>query len=435
LKNYEPRYDPTVVKLPPSSPDHKDYYSSSIPSIEEIADQQPHPSSPNRYHSSSFYTRQYQSQQLTPTKVIEGLLARISARKEHSTAFLQIIPEKVIAAAEASTSRYANGKPLGPLDGVPVAIKDEIDLDGYERTMGSPLDFTRKEGGTSWCIRKWEDAGAIVLGKLNMHELGLDTTNNNPTHGTPLNPHNPHYYTGGSSGGSAYAVAAGLVPITHGADGGGSIRIPASYCGLYGLKPTHGRVSISPTLGLAPSNGVAGPIASSMTDLELAYRIMATPDSSNAASSLFAPPTSPPTDSHRPKLLGICRPWFATASPSVRSACDTALAQYTSLGYETIDITLPYLHEGQLAHAATILSEITSGLPHHPLPPSLSPSNKLLLGVGACVPAADFLLAQKMRSVLMQHLAHLFRSHPGLLIVTPTTPNAGWRIDGGANDL
>lgn len=79
----------------------------------------------------------------------------------------------MLAAAEASTTRYAAGKPLSPLDGVPVAIKDELDLDGYDKSLGSPLDFTRKDGGTSWCIQKWEDAGAIIVGKLNMHELGL----------------------------------------------------------------------------------------------------------------------------------------------------------------------------------------------------------------------------------------------------------------------
>ncbi|KAI4186267.1 MAG: hypothetical protein LQ346_005731, partial [Caloplaca aetnensis] len=176
LEDYETRYDPTVVKLPASSDDSalsregsEGYKPAS--EIEEIPGQQS--ASPTRYHSSAFYLQQYRSQRSTPTKVIEGLLAQISANKEHSTAFLQIIPEKVIAAAEASTARWRTGKPLSPLDGVPVAIKDELDVDGYEKSLGSRSDFTRKDGGTSWCIRKWEDAGAIVLGKLNMHELGL----------------------------------------------------------------------------------------------------------------------------------------------------------------------------------------------------------------------------------------------------------------------
>ncbi|KAI4124744.1 MAG: hypothetical protein LQ341_007040, partial [Variospora aurantia] len=432
LEDYEPRYDPTVVKIPPRDTEHAqnnhgEHYR--VPSIQEIADQQA--PSPNRYHSSSFYTSQYQTLRLTPTKVIEGLLAQISSRQEHSTAFLQIIPEKVIAAAEASTTRYRNGDPLSPLDGVPVVIKDEADVDGYEKSLASSLELTRKEGGTSWCIQKWQDAGAIIVGKSNMHELGLDTTSNNPTHGTPLNPHNPHYYTGGSSGGSAYVVAAGLMPLAHGADGGGSIRIPASYCGLYGLKPSHGRISISPTLRLACSNGVHGPIASNMTDLALAYRIMATPDPTNPISSVSTHPTpSPSSQTTRPKILGICRPWFSSASPPVLSACSALISHYTTnLGYTTMDISLPHLHAGQLAHALTILSEVSSPpvLSVPSIPSTLSPANKLLLSVGTQIPATDLLLAQQLRNMLMQHLAHLFRQHPGLLIVTPTSPNAGWR--------
>ena len=266
-----------------------------------------------------------------------------------------------------------------------------------------------------------------------MHQLGLDTTNNNGATGpTPLNPHNPHYYTGGSSGGSAYTVSAGLLPITLGADGGGSIRIPSSFCGIYGLKPSHGRVSGSPTQRLAKSNGVYGPMASSMSDLEVGYRYMAIPDPNNSESSTFAPPRPNVLDSNRRKTIGIYKPWFEQADPLVLNACHAALSHYESAGYTTIDVRIPYLVEGQLAHAVTILSEQSSG--DHQLG-SLAPANKILLSLGKQTPAIDFLLAQKMRSLLMEHLAFLFRKYPGLLIVTPTTPNAGWHISGGAADL
>jgi len=247
-----------------------------------------------------------------------------------------------------------------------------------------------------------------------------------------LNPHNPHYYTGGSSGGSAYAVSAGLVPVALGADGGGSIRIPSTFCGLYGLKPSHGRISSSPTLSLAASNGVLGPMASNMGDLEIAYRIMAKPDPNNASSSLFPPPTSYSIPRSHPKILGIHKAWFDSADPPVLNACHDALSYYESIGYTLVDITIPYLTEGQLAHALTILSEISSGIHHLK---DLTAANKILLSVGKQSPASDFLLAQKMRNLLMQHLAFLFQSHPGLLIVTPTTPLAGWYISGGSADL
>lgn len=327
---------------------------------------------------------------------------------------------------------------------------DEVDLQGHPKSLGSSKDFTSSKDVTSWCVQKWIEAGAVIVGKLNMHELGmgmlmvslcldcielichLDTTNNNPEKGTPLNPHNPHYYTGGSSGGSAYTVAAGLLPVTLGADGGGSIRIPAAYCGIYGLKPSHGRVSGAPASGLASSCGVLGPMASNMADIEYAYRIMATPDPYDTTSSMFSfPLPSPPLDSER-KVIGIYKPYFEVADPAVLDACHAALRHYESAGYQVVDITLPYLPEGQLAHAMTILGEICSDLPNIS---GLASANKILISIGRITPVRDFFLAQKVRNVLMQHLACLFQKYPGLLIVTPTTPNAGWHIAGGLADL
>lgn len=259
-----------------------------------------------------------------------------------------------------------------------------------------------------------------------------DTTNNNPIKGTPLNPHNPYYYTGGSSGGSGYAVSAGLVPIALGADGGGSIRIPASFCGIYGLKPSHGRISGAPTTGLASSCGVFGPLAFRMNDLEIAYRIMATPDPNDTPSSQFLPPIPPTHPGDHPKVLGIYKPWFDSADPPVLNHCNAALSYYQAAGYTLIDISLPYLPEGQLAHAMTILAELSSGIQDMT---GLTPANKILLSVGKHTPATDFLLAQKLRQLLMQHLAFLFRRHPGLLVISPTTPIPGWHISAGDADL
>lgn len=167
LDDYEPRYDPTVIKLFCESKSRPAEGSTS--GEIDVRD----PKSSRRHYGAAYYTSTYTDKTLTPTQVTTGLLDRISAKKHHSLAFLQIIPEHVLAAAEASTARYKAGKPLGPLDGVPVAVKDEVDLDGYEKSLGSPINFTRKDGGTSWCVKKWEDAGALIIGKLNMHELGL----------------------------------------------------------------------------------------------------------------------------------------------------------------------------------------------------------------------------------------------------------------------
>lgn len=129
------------------------------------------------YRSAADYRALYLSGELTPTAVAETLLPLIrrdiSDPTKHATAFLESNVELVLAAAAASTQRYEEGKSLGPLDGVPVAIKDEVDVTGYKTTLGSSLDFTDKDGGTSWCVKKWQEAGAVVVGKTNMHELGL----------------------------------------------------------------------------------------------------------------------------------------------------------------------------------------------------------------------------------------------------------------------
>lgn len=179
-----------------------------------------------------------------------------------------------------------------------------------------------------------------------MHELGMDTTNCNPVFGTPRNPNNEHYYTGGSSGGSAYAVAAGLMPFAMGNDGGGSVRIPSAYCALYGLKTSHGRVSARPSSNLAKSTGVAGPIAANMIDLEVAYRIMAQPDALDPDSSLFVAPNSiSVSDTSGKRVLGIYRTWFDRADAAVQKVCWKAIDYLTSqLGYVTVDISIPMIH-------------------------------------------------------------------------------------------
>ena len=171
-------------------------------------------------------------------------------------------------------------------------------------------------------------------------------------------------------------------------------------------------------------------MAGCMADLEIGYRIMATPNPDDNVSMMFRSQSDRGgagrgSSREQQKTIGVCRPWLDAADPPVQNVIHDALAHYQASGYNVIDIDLPFLHEGQLAHAITILTEIGTGVPDRH---SVSPANKILLAVGAQTPAHDFLLAQKMRRLLVCHLAFLFGQHPGLVIVTPTTPNAGWHI-------
>ncbi|MCJ1353713.1 MAG: hypothetical protein MMC33_003700 [Icmadophila ericetorum] len=431
LDNYEPRYDPTVV---PS-----EFANKVSVLFSESSNEADGP--PSRHYSIIEYHAAYKAGRITPTDVAETLLDLLLSSSKYGTVFVDVRRKEVLAAAEESTLRFKEGKPLGVLDGVPLAVKDEVDLSGSGKTLGSGNDLTRADGKTSWCVQKWEEAGAVILGKLNMHEFGLDTTNNNVTHGTPPNPHSSNYYPGGSSGASGSAVSLGLVPLALGADGGGSIRVPSAYCSISGLKPSHGRVSGSPTPSLAPTVGVLGPMATSIADLAIGYSIMATPDPNHLTSGLFLSPRLSLRPESPQKVIGIYEPWFAHADPLVSNFCRKVLASYEALGWTIQPISIPYLPQGQKAHALTILTEIASAadsLTPNPAsssqnqqtrnPVKLAPANQILLGVAKQTPASDFLLAQKLRNLLMQHLSYLFKEHPGMLIVTPTTPNLGWRI-------
>jgi Asp-tRNA(Asn)/Glu-tRNA(Gln) amidotransferase A subunit family amidase len=188
------------------------------------------------------------------------------------------------------------------------------------------------------------------------------------------------------------------------------------------------RVSVAPMPDAGKSVTVRGPLASSMADLEISYRVLAQPDPSTYPSSQFAPPrkhTGP-----RNKVLGVYKAWIDRADPPVQEACQSALRYFESeLGYQIVDISIPILTQGQLAHAMTIMAEGASG--HKTSIYDLTAPNRILMTVARQSPATDFLLAQRVRNLLMEHLADLFRKHPGLIIVTPTTPNAGWPIDEG----
>lgn len=419
------RYDPTVV---PKwiEPKHKG--------------RQPLLSAPGNYVSgtrkSTFYSvldyhDAYKSGKTTPTQVVEALLQVIQGQnpkhKDQAISWIETNVELIRAAAERSTARWKAGKALGVLDGVPVGVKDEVELQGYrDRNFGTKMKAFLGEAGkeTSWCCAKWEEEGAIIIGKNNMHEIGLDTSGCNPNHGTPINPYNSEYYSGGSSSGSASAVGSGVVPITLGCDGGGSIRLPSSWCGIYGLKTTHGWISTRPYYTPALSTSVPGPIAANMIDLEVAWRVMAQPDPHHNVSKDF--PSTIKRRTPFPKRLGIYREWFDRADPQVKSLCDAAVKHFKdTLGYEIIDIAIPNLRISQLAHSLTILTESTVTF-DKATTDELTPGNRILIALGRTASAQDFLFAQRIRSVLMEHLAWLFQKHPGLVMLNPTTPNAGW---------
>ncbi|KAH6971123.1 amidase signature domain-containing protein [Ilyonectria sp. MPI-CAGE-AT-0026] len=425
----EPRFEPTVIPIAVTSEELKAAPNGGTkPLPQQLENRQ--------FYSVSDYHAMYLSGEITPTEVALALVPLIrrdtSPPGKHAVAWMDTNIEMVLKAAKASTLRYQENRPLGVLDGVPTGIKDDYDIDGYATNMGSLNDYSTKIADdtsiTNWCVKKLEEAGAVILGKLTMNEFGLDTTGNNPNYETPRNPFNTGYYTGGSSSGPGYAVGSGLVPIALGSDGGGSVRIPASYCSVFGLKPTHARLSSYPTLNHAPTCSVQGPLAADMHSLAAVYEVIAEPHPSTQFPPLALQPIPPFT-----KVLGIDESWISRSEPGVQTLIRNLVDKLCqSYGYQTVDISIPFVAEGQTAHSLTIL---TDGATLLPKTDNLTSANKILLALGGSTSSTDYLLAQKLRGLLMQHLAYLWKKYPGMMIITPTTACAGSPINGGRGEM
>lgn len=438
LSSHRWRFDPTVIPL--ADPDAP----AAAPTFEDELLRPQDAGRPGRWSSFADYHALYQAGKVTPLQVVEALLPVIDRtrpdRTEYSTAWLDIHTDEVLAAARASTERWAAGKPLSVLDGVPFGVKADCEVKGYVNTMGMAVRpeyeyFNKPAAESIWPVRKLEELGAVMVGKMNQHEIGMDTTGCNAAQGTPTNWYNKAYYPGGSSSGAGSSLGAGLVPLCIGTDAGGSIRIPPAIAGQYSLKTSHSR-----TMVMNSSMCIVGPMASNVADLTIAYRVIAQPNPADPVQGLFAP-SNPPAKGEK-KLLGLCHPWIARATPEVRGYFDRALEYFTkTLGYETVDIDIPFLREGQVAHGATCLAEAADHAKDR-VPPSngkgqhwldlLGPANQVMTAVGSQTTANDYMKFAQVRATIMAHLAHLFEKHGSqLLIASPMMPDVGYAATPG----
>lgn len=366
----------------------------------------------------------YRDGSLDPVSVAEKVLAAIEASNASKPPLRAIIAThawEVQSAAAASRERYRRSEPLSPLDGVPVAVKDELDQRGLPTRVGTRFLGRAPATADATVVARLRAAGALLIGKANMHEIGIDTSGYNQHHGTPRNPYAPESYTGGSSSGSAAAVAAGLCPIAIGADGGGSIRIPAALCGVVGLKPTWGRVSEHGAFPLCWSVGHVGPMAASARDAALAYAVMAGADPADANTlGQPAPTLSGFAEGVRGLRLGVYRPWFDDASPEVLEVARAMLAALERDGAELVEVELPELELGRVAHAVTILSEMATAMDaHEDHRREHQPGVRIMLAIARTLTNRDYVRAQQARTrVTATFERGLARVDA---IVTPTT--------------
>jgi len=221
---------------------------------------------------------------VTAAAVTEAALLRIERTNPHLNAFTDVTAERARAEAAAVDATIAAGRDPGPLAGVPFAVKNLFDIAGLPTRAGSKINRERPPAAADGpLIRRLNGAGAVLLGGLNMGEYAYDFTGENAHDGPARNPHDPTRMTGGSSGGSGGAVAAGMVPLALGSDTNGSIRVPSSFCGIFGLKPTYGRLPRTGSFPFVDSFDHLGPFARSVADLASVYDAMQGPDAGDAA--------------------------------------------------------------------------------------------------------------------------------------------------------
>ena len=296
----------------------------------------------------------------TPTQAIEDSLKVIAQKNPELNVFLDVY-EDAKESAVVATEKYKSGGDVPPLLGIPVAIKHNILIKGKRATASSKIleNYTATYDAT--IIKRLRDAGAIFIGGTNMDEFAMGGSTENSAFGVTKNPLDPTRVPGGSSGGSAAAVAMGAVPVAIGTDTGGSIRQPASYCGLVGYKPTYGAVSRYGLIAMGSSLDQAGPMTNSVADAELVHNVMAGLDTLDATT--IAPDTYPTLSEKTTYTFGVPRDFMKNGvDADVLEAFEKHLELLKSEGHTIIDIDLPLFEKGLAAYYIVMPAEVSSNL-------------------------------------------------------------------------
>lgn len=265
---------------------------------------------------------------------VQQALDAANATQPTLNAFTQIDDERALACAAEIDVSVENGDDARPLAGIPVGLKDLFDHRGRVTTCGSA--FYRHEATSSaTAVERLERAGAVIVGRTGLHEFAFGFSSENPHFGPVRNPWDPTTSPGGSSGGSGAAVAATITPIAIGTDTGGSVRVPAALCGCFGLKVTHGRIPLDGVFPLVPSIDTVGPLADSIVNLDIAYRVLSGDNTAKPARS--------------PLRIGVPQPWYdeAPMDHQVDSAFTTAIEQLTELGHDVHPLQVPDVLPGR----------------------------------------------------------------------------------------
>jgi len=379
-------------------------------------------SHPSDALSATEIARAVASGEMSALDVIEAALARIAQHDAILNSFTDVTADRARAKARAIDAAGAAGRDAGPLAGVPFAVKNLFDVAGLSTRAGSKINRDRPPAARDAAlIERMEAAGAVLIGALNMGEYAYDFTGENVHDGPSRNPHDPTRMTGGSSGGSGSAVGGGLVPIALGSDTNGSIRVPSSFCGIFGLKPTYGRLSRARSFPFVASLDHLGPFARSVADLALSYDAMQGPDADDAACTTR--PVEPVTP-HLARDIGGLRVALAGGhfQNNVFPEAVEAVARVAKALSVTHTIEIP---EAMRARAAAYVITTTEGASLHldrlrKRPDDFDPAVRDRLIAGAMIPAPLIDRAQKFRRWYRVQMLEIFKSVD--VLIAPATP-------------
>jgi aspartyl-tRNA(Asn)/glutamyl-tRNA(Gln) amidotransferase subunit A len=363
--------------------------------------------------------------EISPLEVTRAFLERIENHDQKINAFITLLTPSALRAARQAERDILKGKYRGPLHGIPFAAKDLFFTKGIRTTCGSKILAHFIPQYDAAVIERLSSAGAILLGKLNMHEFAYGTTSVNPHYGAVRNPWDRERITGGSSGGSAAALACSFALLTLGTDTGGSIRIPAALCGIAGLKPTYGRISRYGVYPLCWSLDHPGPMARSVADLALAMNILAGHDPRDPATPQVPVPNY--TRALVKDLEGIRlgvpdRYYFDRLDEEVHAAVKKAIRDLKGLGAKVQPISIPHLHEASTAAFIALLAEGAAALERWHLTRSrdLGEDVRSRLNLGAAIKATQYLKAQRVRGKVREIFMEAFQKVD--VLVTPQLP-------------
>ena len=371
--------------------------------------------------------------EIAAVELTEAHLRRIDAHDTHLNSFITITSDHALTQARAADAELTRGVRRGPLHGIPLALKDLYDTAGIRTTAGSTFFADRVPDTDARAVTLLYQAGAVLLGKLNMHEWALGVTNINPHYGPSRNPWDPSRITGGSSGGAAAALAAGLCMGALGSDTGGSIRIPASLCGIVGLKPTFGRVSLQGVIPLSWNLDHAGPMARTVTDAALLLQAIAGYDPDDPVSVAL------PVDNLLATLDAGVTGWrialatdahFGEADPEVISAVRRAATVFEELGARVEAVDLSQGREAAQMNALMTTSDAAAfhrdRLRDHPH--RFGADVLARMERGAQFTSTEYILARRFQSEWRRRLERFFDQFD--LLLTPATPITAPVIEG-----